>query len=41
MFRHVKSQEADLDGITIMGEIIVSPAAVVRRFGKPSPGEGY
>ena len=24
-----------------MGEIIVSPAAVVRRFGKPSPGEGY
>lgn len=41
MFRHVKSQEADLDGITIMGEVTVAPAAVVRRFGEPSPGEEY
>ena len=41
MFRHVKSQEAELDGITIMGEVSVAPAAVARRFGPPAPGEGY
>jgi hypothetical protein len=41
MFQHVKSQDVDLDGITIMGEVTVAPAVVVKRFGRPSPGEGY
>ncbi len=41
MFRRIPSADADLDDITIMGEVLVAPAAVVRRFGKPSPGEGY
>ena len=41
MFRKVKSQDVDLDGITIMGEVMAAPAAVVRLFGKPSPGDGY
>jgi len=41
MFRKVKSQDVDLDGITIMGEVTAAPAAVVRLFGPPSPGDGY
>lgn len=41
MFRRMRSEEADLNDITIMGEVIATPAVVVRRFGKPSPGEGY
>ena len=41
MFRHVRSQDAELDGITIMGETTLVPADVVKRFGKPAPGDGY
>ena len=41
MFRHVKSQDVDLDGITIMGEVTAVPALIAKRFGKPSPGDGY
>jgi len=41
MFRHVRSQDADLDGITIRGDTTLVPADVVKRFGKPAPGDGY
>ena len=41
MFRHVRSQNADLDGITIMGETTLVPADVVKRFGPPTSGDGY
>jgi hypothetical protein len=41
MFRHVKSRDVDLDGITIMGEVTAAPASIVKLFGPPSPGDGY
>ena len=41
MFRRVKSQDVDLDGITIMGEVQATPASIVRLFGPPAPGDGY
>ena len=41
MFRQVRSQDVDLDGITIMGEVTLVPAAIVKRFGQPSPGDEY
>jgi hypothetical protein len=40
-FRLVDGKSYDLNGITIMGEVEVVPADVVRCFGKPSPGDGY
>lgn len=40
-FRLVDGKNYDLNGITIMGEVEVVPADVVRCFGKPSPGDGY
>jgi len=41
MFRQVKSQDVDLSDFTIMGEVSAVPGVVVRRFGQPSPGDGY
>ncbi len=41
MFKRVKSQDVDLDGITIMGEVQARPAQIVKLFGQPAPGDGY
>jgi len=35
------SRSADTTGITEMGEVEVSPAEIVRRFGAPSGVDGY
>jgi hypothetical protein len=35
------SPDADVEGTTWMGDVEVPPAAVVRRFGPPAPGDDY
>ena len=41
IFRLVDGKDYDLNGITIMGEVEVVPADVVRCFGRPSPGDSF